>query len=511
MKSSRRTSRRAARLPVAVVAALLLGSASACAVRAGPALGPASALPSPAVLALQRDLDRMFVAPAFERVLWAVEIQSIATGESLYRLNPTKLVMPASNMKILTLAAAAERLGWDFTFETRLLAGGPIQGGVLNGDLIVAAGGDPTINGRGGSSRRVFETWAARLREAGVTAITGRVVGDGRAFGLEGLGHGWAWDDLAAGYAAPASALQYNENVVEAVIRPGAAAGAPAAVELRPGASGLTADTTVITSAAGERASVSIERLPGSGRLRIAGSVPLGSEGVTRTVSVDDPAQFYVQELHDTLLAQGLVIRTPPALWTELPARPGLEAGQLLFTHRSAPLSEIAVVLMKMSQNLYAETLLRSLGASAGVATAGGGQRVVREVLDGWGVAPDSYVLADGSGLSRYNYVTADTLVRVLRRMATEPRHAAAFEATLPVAGRDGTLGSRMRNTPAEGNAKAKTGSLASVRALSGYVTSRDGERLVFSIVANNFSVSAEAIEGAADAAVARLAGFSRQ
>ena len=104
----------------------------------------------------------------------------------------------------------------------------------------------------------------------------------------------------------------------------------------------------------------------------------------------------------------------------------------------------------------------------------------------------DSYVLADGSGLSRYNYVTAQTLARVLRRMATDPRHAAAFEATLPVVGKDGTLARRMTGTPAEGNAKAKTGSIANVRALSGYVTTRDSERLVFSIVANNFNVTTE-------------------
>ena len=228
-------------------------------------------------------------------------------------------------------------------------------------------------------------------------------------------------------------------------------------------------------------------------------------------MSVDDPSQFYVQELHDTLLGHGLVIRNPPALWTELRRVPDLASARLLFAFRSPPLSEIAVVLMKVSQNLYAETLLRSLGVSAGAATAAGGQRVVREVLEGWGVPPDSYVLADGSGLSRYNYVTAETLVRVLRRMATDPRHAAAFEATLPVVGRDGTLASRMRDTPAEGNAKAKTGSISNVRALSGYVTTRDGERLVFSIIANNFNLPTETIDGAVDAAVARLAGFSRQ
>ncbi|MBE3133136.1 MAG: D-alanyl-D-alanine carboxypeptidase/D-alanyl-D-alanine-endopeptidase, partial [Acidobacteria bacterium] len=237
------------------------------------------------------------------------------------------------------------------------------------------------------------------------------------------------------------------------------------------------------------------------------GSVPQGSAPITRTASVDEPAHFYVQELHDTLIAKGVVVRNAPVAWTQIAALPDLESARLLFTHRSAPLSEVATVLMKVSQNLYAETLVRTLGAQAGAGTAEQGQRIEREVLGGWGVPQDGYVLADGSGLSRYNYVTAETLVRVLRRMATEPRHATAFEATLPVVGKDGTLARRMTGTAAEGNAKAKTGSIANVRALSGYVTTRDGERLVFSIIANNFNVPTETI----DAAVVRLAEFSRK
>jgi len=239
--------------------------------------------------------------------------------------------------------------------------------------------------------------------------------------------------------------------------------------------------------------------------------VPVGSDAITRTASIDDPSQFYVQELQSTLVEEGIVIRSSPALWTQVPQLPDEGSMRLIFTHRSPPLSEIAITLMKESQNLYAETLLRALGVQAGAGTAAQGQRVVREVLGGWGVPPDGYVLADGSGLSRYNYVTAETVVQVLRRMATDPRHSAAFEATLPVAGKDGTLARRMRGTPAEGNVKAKTGSMANVRAMSGYVTTRDGERLVFSIIANNFNVPTESIDAAVDTAVVRLAEFSRR
>ena len=494
---------------VALSVALIASAHAGCAARARPAAAPGTA--GAAVQLLQRDLDRTFNSPALDRTLWAVVVQAAASGEMIYRLNPTKLVMPASNMKILTLAASADRLGWDYVFETRLFATGPIERGVLRGDLIVVGSGDPTINGRDGSPRRVFVDWAARLKAAGITAIDGRIVGDDRAFDAEGLGRGWAWDYLADGYAAKVSALQYNEDLVGVVIRPGAAVGAPASIEIRPGGSGLTVENAVTTSAAGGRADVDARRLPGSGRLRISGTVPLGPGETSMTASVDDPAQFFLQECHDTLVGEGMLIRNGPILWNQAAAPPALERAQLLFAHRSPPLSEIAVTLMKVSQNLYAETLLRALGAGTGDGSARAGQDVVRDVLTGWGVPADAYVLADGSGLSRYNYVTADTIASILKRMATDPRHAARFEATLPIVGKDGTLARRMRGTLAENNVKAKTGSIANVRAMSGYVTTRDGERLIFSIIANNFNVPTQTIDAAVDAAVVRLAEFERR
>jgi D-alanyl-D-alanine carboxypeptidase/D-alanyl-D-alanine-endopeptidase (penicillin-binding protein 4) len=504
---------RTSHLLAATLSAVLLAlPGDGCAARARPVSVPAGpGAASPSVRLLQRDLDRAFGAPALDRTLWAVVVQAVDSGEVLYRLNPTKLVMPASNMKIVTLAASAERLGWEYAFETKLYATGPVERGVLRGDLLVVGAGDPTINGRGGSPRRVFLEWASRLKEAGITAIEGRVVGDDRAFDAEGLGRGWAWDYLADGYAAKVSALQYNEDLVGVVVRPGADVGSPASVELRPGGAGLSVENAVTTSAAGGEADLAVRRFPGSGRLRVSGSVPLGSDQASLTASVDAPAQFFVQELHDTLVGQGVLVRNAPAVWNQLAAPPAVETARFLFAHRSPPLSEIAVTLMKVSQNLYAETLLRALGAQAGNGSARNGQDVVREVLTGWGVAPDAYILADGSGLSRYNYVTADTIARILRQMAIDPRHAARFEATLPVVGKDGTLARRMKGTRAENNAKAKTGSISNVRALSGYVTTRDGERFIFSIIANNFNVPAAAIDAAVDTAVVRLAEFSRK
>jgi D-alanyl-D-alanine carboxypeptidase/D-alanyl-D-alanine-endopeptidase (penicillin-binding protein 4) len=166
---------------------------------------------------------------------------------------------------------------------------------------------------------------------------------------------------------------------------------------------------------------------------------------------------------------------------------------------------------MKVSQNLYAETLLRTLGAQREDPTAEGGRKVVQQVLESWGIPPDGLVQRNGSGLSRYDYVTAETLVRILTRMHRDPRHADRFADTLPLAGRDGTLARRMKETRAEGNARAKTGSIANVRALSGYVRTLDDEMLAFSIIVNTFSAPQETVDAVADRIVERLANFTRK
>jgi D-alanyl-D-alanine carboxypeptidase/D-alanyl-D-alanine-endopeptidase (penicillin-binding protein 4) len=504
-------SRPAARAADAARASLLAASlmAAACA-PAHPTLAPAA--PGRRATALRVDLARLFGAPVFAHAFWAVRIESLRTGEVLFSLNPGIHVMPASNMKIVTLAAAAERLGWDYRFETKLVSAAPVTDGVLQGDLVVVGGGDPSLNERNGRAAAVFDAWAASLETAGIHAVAGALVADGRAFDREGLGAGWAWDDLAYGYAAPVGALEFDEGLARLTITPGAAPGDPAALALEPPESGLVVTNLVTTGAADERPSLDFRRLPGQARLEARGTVPAGAAPLVRSVSVDDPAAYFARAARAALAARGIEIRGGAATAAERPAAADAAAGgRVLALTQSPPLSDIATVLMKVSQNLYAETLLKALGRDGGPGTAERGIAAVRDVLAGWGLDPDGYVQVDGSGLSRYDYVTADLIVAILKHLYDDPRHRDPFLATLPIAGVDGTLAGRLEHTPAAGNARAKTGTLANVRALSGYVTTRDGEPLVFSIIANNFLVPASTVTQTADAAVARLAGFTRR
>jgi D-alanyl-D-alanine carboxypeptidase/D-alanyl-D-alanine-endopeptidase (penicillin-binding protein 4) len=480
--------------------------------------------PDRAVRELQQDLAAVFGAAIMSHAQWGVVVRSVDTGELLYELNPDKLMMPASNMKIVTLAGAAHVLDWNHRFVTTLETSAAVAGGVLLGDVIVRGGGDPTINSRNGRAASVFAEWATALRSAGIHRIAGRIVGDDQAFDDEGIGGGWAWDYLQFGYAAPVGALQYNEDVAALTVTPGKAAGDPAVVQLAAGA-GLKVLNRAVTGAAGAPETIEYRRHLDRPVLEVFGTVPLTTPSpdaaisiprtVGRQVAVVNPTVFFAQSLKDALVALDIAVDGSAIDLDEVEPEPigaGAAERRVLARTESPTLREIAPVLMKVSQNLYAETLLKAAGtAGGGTGTVQAGRSAVLNALREWQIDEASLVLADGSGLSRYNYVTAGLLVKILARMYADPRHREPFIASLPIAGKDGTIATRMRRTRAEGNAVAKTGSISNVRSLSGYVRSRDGEMLVFSILANDFVIPAATVNWIADLGVELLANFNRK
>jgi D-alanyl-D-alanine carboxypeptidase/D-alanyl-D-alanine-endopeptidase (penicillin-binding protein 4) len=491
------------------VAALV--ATAACAHPAPPASPALPAHPAPpALVSLQHDLDAVLAQPALTHGYWGMLVKSLKTDETLYAVNANKLMMPASNMKIVTLAAAAEKLGWDYRYETTVAAAGPIEGGVLQGDLIVTGSGDPSLVAEGGMADRVFADWASRLKERGIRAINGRVIGDDNGVEEPALGMGWMWDDAPTEDSTSVGALQYNENALRVTVSPGPSAGDSAGVSLSVGTSGLTIAGAVTTGAAGTTTSISMDRLPGSTTLTLRGSVALGAAPSILAVSVDNPTQFYANALRAGLIANGIDVRGPAVDIDDVGDAPATRSTPIISYH-SAPLSTLAVRLMKISQNLYAESLLKTVGAAPGVIpTSAAGWKAAAAIFERWGVPPGALIQRDGSGLTRYDFVTPEALVTILTHVDRDPRLRGPFEASLPIAGRDGTLANRMKGTPAEGNARAKTGSMTAVRGTSGYVTSADGEPLVFSILANNYDTPGSTITAAEDAIIVRLAQFRR-
>lgn len=481
---------------------------------------PRSRSSGKAIDGLRRDLDAIFGAAIMDQGQWGVVVHSVDRAERLYDRNSRKLMVPASNMKIVTLAAAAQVMGWDARFPTTLETAAAVEDGTLRGDLYVRGSGDPTINTRNGRAEAVFNEWASALAAAGIRRIDGRIVGDDNLFDDEILGAGWAWDYLQYGYAAPIGALQYNEDVGMLVVTPGAATGAPAAVSLTPG-TGLTVANKTHTAEAGTPETIDYRRFLDRPVLEVTGTVPLpppqpppagtAVRVAGRDVAVINPTVYLVQALKDALIARGIAVTGDVADIDDLPAPAATPDRRAIVRTESPPLRDIATVMMKVSQNLYADTLLKALGVTAGGSgTVAAGRGAVLKALGDWKIDERGLVMADGSGLSRYNYVTAELITALLERMHADPRHRETFAATLAIAGKDGTVSTRMRRSRAEGNARVKTGSISNMRTLSGYVRTRDGETLAFSILANDFTIPAATVNWIADLAVEVLANFTR-
>ncbi|MBA2303352.1 MAG: D-alanyl-D-alanine carboxypeptidase/D-alanyl-D-alanine-endopeptidase, partial [Acidobacteria bacterium] len=336
-----------------LIAWLALAVTIGCSAHAAPRIStpPGATTSTPALRDLQAQLSTIFNAPVMAHAAWGVHVRSLDRGDVVFAHDAGKLMMPASNMKILTLAAAAERLGWEHRFSTTLQTTAPVEQGVLRGDLIVRGGGDPTISTRAKRNELVFDEWAAALKLAGITSIEGRIIGDDQAFDDDGVGPGWSWDYLEAGYAAPIGALQYNENTADLITTPAATIGEPVIVQLAPG-SGLTVVNRALTGQepdSGVRGTINVQRRIDRPVLEVAGMIPLGTPPVTRAVAVINPTLFFAQSLKDALSARGIVVAGDAVDIDDVAAElvDGDETDRrVLVTTQSAPLREVATVLM---------------------------------------------------------------------------------------------------------------------------------------------------------------------
>lgn len=492
------------------LAVLILPLAAAC-TPAVQASAPAP-LPAPAPPTIGAVLDSIFDDPAFASAHWGVLVRSLETGETVYARNAGKMFVPASNMKLVTAAAALEALGPDYRYLTRVAATGEVRNGELRGDLIVIGSGDPTISERfHGDVRTVFRAWADSLRARGITRITGAIIGNDDVFDDVPLGRGWAWDDAGDSYSAEVSGLELNEGFVTVRVAPAPGQRA-AAVTTRPVSDEwVPVMGNVWMGAAGTEAQVRVGRGDSLSAVLVSGRLPTDTVVVEEEVSVRNNTRFFVSVLRQVLLEAGIGVGGQSLDADDDPARGKLPGPTVLFTHTSPPMREILVGFMKPSQNQIGEMLLKTLGAELrGQGTAAAGVAVVDSLSRLWALPPRLLSQADGSGLSRYNLVAPEFLVALLQREHVSP-HAAVYEAALPVAGRDGTLASRMRGTPAEGNVRAKTGTLSGVRALGGYFTTAAGERMAFSMIVNHHTLTARDADRLAEAALMRLIAIDRR
>jgi D-alanyl-D-alanine carboxypeptidase/D-alanyl-D-alanine-endopeptidase (penicillin-binding protein 4) len=427
----------------------------------------------------------------------------------LYARNADKLFVPASNQKLVTGATALAQLGPDFRWTTTLLARGAVRNGVLEGDLVARGDGDPSISAhmRGGDALAPLRALGDSLRARGVTRVRGRVAAAPSPFTDAPLGYGWAWDDLDEPYSAGIDALYFNEGFTEIVVKAGAQSGDAARATTRPAATYpalLVRATTVArptstADSAARRTALTAGFDSSRAGVLVSGTIVEGDSAVIE-LAFRDLRAAYLAALREALRSAG--IRIDEAR-TDTTAR--LDS---LVAMRSPTLREILPYFEKPSQNQIGELLYKTLALHAtGVGRADSAQQVVSRQLLAWGAAPDGFAVRDGSGLSRHDFVSPRTLVRVLDAMRQHPDFRVFYDA-LPVAGVDGTIGKRMRGTAAQGNVHAKTGFVDKARSLSGYVTTADGHLLLFSVLCNNYSVPTSAVERVQDAIAVRLASL---
>ena len=483
-------------------------------------------LAPPSLADLKSRIEEIARQPALEPGFFAVKIVSLDTNQIIYEQNANKFVRPASNMKLYTVATAFDRLTPDYHFVTSVYAKERPEDGKIKGDLIVYGRGDPSIAARfnNGDYFKGINDLADRIVAAGVKRVKGDLVGDESYFNGAPIGSGWEWEDLTWSYGAELSALTINDNAIDLTVKPGMSVGFPVVITSGPPATSfMTIANHATTAARGSRSDLHIYRGLGANTLEISGSLPLGDTGFIGGVAVPDPALAFVSMLRDALVKRGVKIdgrlRTVDARsgGSIVPSSPAGPAPIEIASLQSPPFSIIAAHTLKPSQNQYTELILRTLGkiqppnpndTTRARDNEDAGLEVVTSFLRQAGVGESEIALNDGSGLSRNDLISANTTVQLLTFM-TKHRYFAQFRDALPIAGVDGTLRTRMRGTPAEGNVRAKTGSLSSVASLSGYVTTAAGEHLVFSMMLNNYPDAAAVRRDSIDAIAILLASFA--
>jgi serine-type D-Ala-D-Ala carboxypeptidase/endopeptidase (penicillin-binding protein 4) len=405
---------------------------------------------------------------------WGVAVVSVTRGDTLFASQQDVLLKPASIMKLMTTALALERRGAEHTFTTEVLAERGTNGGVVDGSLYLRGGGDPTLSLRFWQGESPMDALARQVASAGVRRVRGDIVADESAFEIERIPAGWKSSYLMSAYAAPVSALSLNENIVWVVAR---AENGKAVVELDPPTLAIPVTGTV--RVVGGRGGRVIARRTADG---IAVSGTIGAQSGPRRYSlvVEDPPMFAAGALLASLRAAGVEVEGQVRSGTT-PAG-AARIGEI----RSLPLASIVSYMNRESINHFAELLYRDAARDdERPGSAAAAQEELREFLaTKAGVRRDDIRVADGSGLSEADTVTARSFVQLLSYAHRAP-WGSVFHASMPVAGESETMQRRMRTTPAQGNLHAKTGTTNTVASLAGYVTALNGEVLAFAFIYN--------------------------
>lgn len=435
----------------------------------------------------EKELEQYLLAePLLDGALVGISVRSANTGEILLEHNGNLRLRPASNLKLVTAATALEVLGDNYTFQTNIVTDGKINGKVLKGNLYLVGKGDPTLQVAD------FDDFALKIKNLGIKKIEGDVMGDDKWYDDVRLSPDMIWSDEHHYYGGQISALTASPNTdfdagsVIVEVKPGKVVGDGAEMRLLPQNDYVKLVNKVYTVTPDSKANIKFQRIHGANTITVEGVIPIHSSGTREYIAVWEPTGYALNLFKQAIKKQGIIVKGKEN-------NGNLKGGQVLVTHNSIPLSKLLVPFMKLSNNIHAEVLVKEMGkVHRGEGSWNKGLEGVREQMERYGIDSKSLLIRDGSGISHINLVTSNALTQLLFRVQKETWFDSFYEA-LPVAGGKGKLVSgTLHRRMATMNVRAKTGTLTTVSSLSGYMQTKKGKSVIFSILINNIYDEAE-------------------
>ncbi len=430
-----------------------------------------------------------------------VDVVSLDNDQRLFQKNSQQLFVPASTLKIITAATALHVLGVEYRFNTKLLSDGAIDDHLLKGNLYVKGSGDPEL------TVRSLEDLAFQLKLQGVQTVDGNLCIDISDFDEIAQGPGWMWDEGAEFWNSPLDALTINHSCVDIWVKPNKDFGKPPLIYLNPKTDYVIVQNKALTSVDEHTLKVERRWMTKENVIEIKGEIPAHAKPYQISIPVEVPHMYAAFVLRDILSSHGITVSG------QIIVKKAPERATELASHSSRPLSLIVEHMMKTSDNLAADMLFKKIGqVSFGApGTWSKGTRAVREFLTKQiSIDVERTVIMDGSGLSRYNLIAPYHIVQALQYMNKQFLYSSEFCASLPISGVDGSLALRMISPSIKGKVRAKTGSMTGISTICGYVTTKEGEVLAFSIMINGFTQKQEAFKAQLeDEICALLANYS--
>ncbi|MBM7573423.1 D-alanyl-D-alanine carboxypeptidase/D-alanyl-D-alanine-endopeptidase (penicillin-binding protein 4) [Aquibacillus albus] len=413
-----------------------------------------------------------------------ISIRSAKTGELIYEHGGNQRLRPASNMKLLTAAAALSILGENYRFSTELVTDGKISGNIIEGNLYLKGSGDPTLLPSN------MEDFAKTLHDKGITNVDGNVIADDTWYDDVRYSPDLIWSDEHTYYGAQISALSispdfdYDAGTAIIHVAPSSVGKKPR-VTVEPANNYLSILNNSRTIDEDDEEELNIYREHGKNVIKIEGTIAVDNPGEREWISVWDPTAYAFHMFQRALGQQAIS-------WSgEIKQSGAPENTQVLHTHESMPLSQLIIPFMKLSNNTHAEVLIKELGkVIKDKGSWDAGLDVLKSEVVKLGISTEHSVIRDGSGISHINLLRANDITNLLYSVQNEPWFH-AFRDALPVAGEEdrkigGTLRYRMKDLMIEGRVKAKTGTISTVSSLSGYIEREDKENIIFSFLINN-------------------------